>query len=65
MTNAVIELLKQFKNRFSDNPKLAQFDDRREFHNLEVKILLEKHDIKYFSTNSDKKLLLSRELIEL
>ena len=36
--------------------KLAQFDDGKEFYNVGgVKSLLERHDIKYFSTNSDKK----------
>ena len=34
MTKAVIELLKQFKGRF---------DDGKEFYNVGVKILLEKH----------------------
>ena len=45
MTNAVTELLKQFKNRFGDYPKLAQFDDEGEFYNIGVKTLLENHDI--------------------
>ena len=43
------------KERFGDCPKLAQFDDGKEFYNVGVKALLEKHDIKYFSTLSDKK----------
>ena len=56
MTKAVTLLLKQFKDRFDvEPPKLAQFDDGLEFHNVGVKKLLEKHGIKYFSTNSDKK----------
>ena len=55
MTKAVTELLSQFKERFGDYTKLAQFDDGKEFYNVGVKTLLEKHDIKYFSTNSDKK----------
>ena len=56
MTKAVTELLKQFKDRFDEQyPKLAQFDDGKEFYNVGVKTLLEKHDIKYFSTKSDKK----------
>ena len=48
------ELLKQFKNHFDDYFKLAQFDDGKEFYNVGVKTL-EKHEIKYFSTKSDKK----------
>ena len=55
MTKAVTELLRQFKERFGDYPRLAQFDDGKEFYNIGVKSLLEKHDIKYFSTLSDKK----------
>ena len=57
MTKDVTELLKQFKERFGGYPKLAQFDDGKEFYNvgIGVKSLLEKHDIKYFSTLSDKK----------
>ena len=55
MTKAVTELLSQFKEKLGDYPKLAQFDDGKEFYNFGVKSLLEKHDIKYFSTNSDKK----------
>ena len=57
MTKTVTELLKQFKDRFGEYPKLVQFDDGKEFYNVGVKSLLEKHDIKYFSTKSDKKLL--------
>ena len=55
MTKAVGELLRQFHERFGIYPKLAQFDDGLEFHNVGVKTLLEKHGVKYFSTNSDKK----------
>ena len=55
MTKAVTELLKQFKDRFGDYPKLAQFVYGKEFYNVGVKKLLEKHEIKYFCTNSDKK----------
>ena len=55
MTYAVTELLRQFKDRFGYYPKLAQFDDGKEFYNVGVKLLLENHEIKYFSTNSDKK----------
>ena len=46
MTKAVTELLRQFKDRFGDYPKLAQFDDGKEFYNVGVKSLLEKHGIK-------------------
>ena len=55
MTKAVTELLKIFKNHFDDYPKVAQFNDGKEFYNDGVKTLLEKHEIKYFSTKSDKK----------
>ena len=55
MTKAVTELLKQFKDRFGNYPELVQFDDGKEFYNVGVKSLLQKHDIKYFFTNSDKK----------
>ena len=42
MTKAVTLLLKQFKDRFDvEPPKLAQFDDGLEFHNVGVKKLLE------------------------
>ena len=50
MAKAVTELLRQFKERFGDYPKLAQFDDGKEFYNVGVKTLLEKHDIKYTFT---------------
>ena len=55
MTKAVTLILKEFKNRFGNYPKLAQFDDGKEFYNVGVKALLEKRGVKYFSTNSDKK----------
>ena len=57
MTKSVEELLRKFKDRFGEYPKLAQFDDGKEFYNVGVRSLLEKQDIiiKYFSTNSDKK----------
>ena len=55
MTEAVGELLKQFNSRFGKYPNVAQFDEGKEFHNVGVKSLLEKHNIKYFSTQSDKK----------
>ena len=50
-----MKLLEDFKASFGHYPKLAQFDDGKEFYNIGVKTLLEKHDIEYFSTNSDKK----------
>ena len=55
MTEAVTELLRQFKQRFGNYPKLEQFDDGKDFYNVGVKSSLEKVDIKYFSTKSDKK----------
>ncbi len=55
MTKAITELLRQFKERFGDYPKLVQFDDGKEFYNVGVKSLLESHNINYFSTLSDKK----------
>ena len=55
MTKAVTEVLKQFKNRFDVHPRVAQFDDGKEFYNVGVKTLLEKHEIGCFSTKSDKK----------
>ena len=47
MTKVVIELLRQIKDHFGDYPKLAQFDDGKEFYNVGVKTLLEKHNMKY------------------
>ena len=55
MTKAVDELLKQFKERFGKYPKVAQFDEGKEFYNVGVKELLKKHNVEYFSTNSDRK----------
>ena len=55
MTEAVNVLLKQFKDQFGDYPKLAQFDDGKEFFNHVVKIVLDKHGIRYFPTNSHEK----------
>ena len=50
MTNAVTELLNQFKDSFDEQfPKLAQFDDGKEFYNVGIK------KTKYFSTKLDKK----------
>ena len=53
-TKAVTELLKQFKDHFDDQLKVAQFDDGKEFYNVGVKTL-QKHEIEYFSMKSDKK----------
>ena len=55
MTKAGTLLLKQLKDRFGDYPKLAQFDDGKEFYNVGFNALLEKHYVNYFSANSDKK----------
>ena len=55
MTEGVNELLSKFKERFGKYPKTAQFDDGKEFYNVGVRDLLESRDVKYFSTNSDKK----------
>ena len=55
MTEAVGELPEQFKSWFGRYRNVAQFDDGKEFYNVGVKLLLEKHNIKYFSTQSDKK----------
>ena len=52
MTAAVRELLRQFHDRFGTYPKLAQFDDGKEFYNVGVKDRLDKQ---YFSTLSEKK----------
>ena len=59
MTKAVGSLLKQFKDRFDGRyPKVAQFDDGKEFYNVGVKTLSDKHEIGYFCIKSDKKQLL-------
>ncbi|CAB4010659.1 integrase core domain-containing [Paramuricea clavata] len=55
MKDAVSNVLEQFNNRFGKYPKLAQFDQGTEFYNKEVKSLLNKHNIEFFSTYSDKK----------
>ena len=55
MTEAVGELLRQFNSRFGKYPNVAQFEDGKEFYNVGVKSLLEEHNIRYFSTQSDKK----------
>ena len=43
MTKAVTPLLKQCTDQFGDYPKLAQFDEGKEFFNLRVKAVLDKH----------------------
>ena len=40
MRKAVTHLLKQFNERLGDYPKLAQFDEGKEFYNVGVKSLL-------------------------
>ncbi|CAB3982406.1 integrase core domain-containing [Paramuricea clavata] len=55
MKDAVSNILEQFNNRFGKYPKFAQFDQGTEFYNREVKSLLNKHNIEFFSTYSDKK----------
>ena len=55
MTNVMGELLKQFKERFGKYPKVAQFDEGKEFYNVGVKELLKEHGVEYFSTNSGRK----------
>ena len=55
MTEAVRGLLEEFKLRFDKHPNVVQFDDGKEFYNVGVKALLEDNNIKYFSTQSDKK----------
>ena len=55
MMKAVSELLNKIKDRFGKYPVPVQFDDGKKFYNVGVKTLLEKHDIKYLSTQSNKK----------
>ena len=55
MTKAVNLLLEEFKKRFGKYPEVAQFDEGKEFYNVGVRDLLQKHDVRYFSTNSDRK----------
>jgi hypothetical protein len=55
MKDAVSNCLEQFKNHFGKYPKFIQFDQGTEFYNKEVKSLLNKHNIEFFSTYSDKK----------
>lgn len=53
MTKAVTELVEILKDHTGDYAKLCQFDDGKEFCNMGVKT--QEHDIRYFSTLSDKK----------
>ena len=55
MTEAVLNLLEDFKIGFGKYPNVVQFDDGKEFHNVGVKRLLEGEKIGYFLTKSDKK----------
>ena len=55
MTEAVLNLLEDFKIGFGKYPNVVQFDDGKEFYNVGVRRLLEGKKIKYFSTKSDKK----------
>ncbi|CAB4002827.1 uncharacterized transposon-derived [Paramuricea clavata] len=55
MKDAVSNILEQFNNRFGKYPKFAQFDQGTEFYNKDVKSLLNKNNIEFFSTYSDKK----------
>ena len=55
MTKCVDGLLKQFKERFEKYPKVAQFDEGKEFYNVGVKELLKEHSVEYFFTNSGRK----------
>ena len=64
MTAAVRELLRQFHDRFGTFPKLAQFDDGKELYNVGVKDLLDKHNVKYFSTLLEKKATVVKNLTE-
>ena len=55
MTDAIEKPPDEFKIRFDKYPNVVQFDDGKEFYNVGVKTLLENNDVKYFSTQSDKK----------
>ena len=55
MTDAVKELLEEFKIGYNKYPNVVQFDEGKEFYNVGVKTLLENKKIKYFSTKSGKK----------
>ncbi|CAB4016597.1 integrase core domain-containing [Paramuricea clavata] len=55
MDGAVSNCLEQFKDHFGKYSKLVQFDNGTEFYNADLKSLLNKHNIEFFSTYSDKK----------
>ena len=48
MTEAVKELLKNFKERFGKYPNVVQFDEGKEFYNVGVKEIIEKSQRKLF-----------------
>ena len=51
-----IEVTNAFKIIFKEAiPEKIQFDEGKEFYNKDLKQLLDKHDIEYFSSKSDKK----------
>jgi hypothetical protein len=54
MKDAVSNCLEQFRNHFGKYPKFVQFDQGTEFYNKEVKSLLNKHNIEFFSTYSEE-----------
>ena len=55
MEDAVSNCLEQFKDHFGKYPKTVQFNNGTEFYNTDVKSLLNKHNIEFFSAYSDKK----------
>ena len=55
MTNAVENILDKFHEHFGTTPKLAQFDDGKEFYNVGVKTLLDHNGVHYFSTFYERK----------
>ena len=55
MTKVAELLLDKFKTRFGKYPDVAQFDEGKEFYNVDVRDLLKSHNVSYFSTKSDKK----------
>ena len=55
MTNAVKNLLEQFKTQFGKYSNVVQFDEGKEFHNVGVKTFLESKDVTYFLSHGPKK----------
>ena len=47
--------MKQCKERFKKYPKVAQFNEGKEFYNVGVKQLFSDYNVEYFSRNSDRK----------